>query len=627
MVKLPEKWRASGVLILSVLWTSYTLLYLFKVFFYFGIVVFPSIHRAISIGLLSMIAFLHFPARKGGSKGAWYDIVAVLLIIASCSYIAINAEELISFWGDASAMEMIFGIGLILCLIEIVRRSINWILPLIIIFFFFYTVYSNHFPGFLHSAGFSYQRTVSWMYLSAEGLWGMITGVVCTVVAGFIIFGAFLNTIGADKFFLSLALSLLGFARGGAAKAAIVGSTLFGTLSGSIVANIATTGSITIPLMKKTGYSSENAAAIESCASTGGMFMPPIMGVTAFLIAEFLEIPYWEVCVSALAPALAYYIVLFVQVHIEAVKSEISGIPRDQIPTLRHTMRTGWQFLLPLALLIFMLGVLKYSAESSIVYTLGSLAVISFFRRDTMLTPKKLIAAMEASARGMIAIGPLVAAIMIIVGSLSITGAGANLSTGLLALSGQNLYLLLLLTAGASFVLGMGMTAVSCYLLTVVVLAPALIKLGVVPIAAHLFIFYFGTVSFITPPVCIGTYVAASIAKGQPWKTAMRTLRFGAAAFLMPWAFVFNPNLLMLGSAKEIFVASCCVLIGTVSVSLGLGGFLLTHLKGSERILFIVSGICVLLPSYVLKGAGILVIVLSVTRQLLIQHGKNAGAA
>ena len=584
---------------------------------------FPSVHKAITIGLLCIVAFLGHPARKGRTGGALYDIIAIAFVIASCCYIVVNAERLIDQWGDASAVEMVLGISLIVCLIEIVRRTINLVLPLIIVFFFFYTVYSNHFPGFLHSAGFSYPRTIAWMYLSAEGLWGMATGVVCTVVAGFIIFGAFLNTIGASRFFLNLALSILGFTRGGAAKAAVIGSSLFGTISGSIAANIATTGTITIPLMKGTGFSKEHAGAIESCASTGGMFMPPVMGATSFLIAEFLGISYWSVCIAAFIPALTYYLVLFAQVHLEALKAGITGLQREQLPSLRGTLRTGWHFLLPLVILIFFLGVLKYSAETSIMYTLVSLIIVSFFKKESRLTPKRFLSAMEASARGMLSIGPLTAAIMIIIGALSITGAGADLTSGLVEISQQNLLLLLVLAATASFILGMGMTALSCYLLTVVVMAPALIKLGVVPIAAHMFLFYFGTLSFITPPVCIGAYIASGIAGGDPWRTGMRAMRFGAAAYLVPWAFVFNPALLMVGSTMDIVLSIIIVSIGAISVAAALVGTLITPIRIWERILLILAGVSMFTPFWMVRLVAFFLIAIIFTNHFIIRHRRK----
>jgi TRAP transporter 4TM/12TM fusion protein len=262
-------------------------------------------------------------------KLRWYDVLPILFVIAGCTYIAVRADSLIAEGRLISyPFEILLASLVFLSFIEATRRTIGLVLSGLIIFFFFYTVYSDHFPGFLHSTGFSYPMMFGWMYLSAEGFWGMIIGIVSTIVAGFIIFGGFLRALGASKFFNELALSTVGFMRGGAAKAAVIASTLFGTISGSIAANVATTGQITIPLMKSTGYEKNYAGAVEATASTGGMFMPPIMGATAFLIAEFLDISYWSVCVAAFLPAIAYYATLLAQVDLEAAKIGLRGLPR-----------------------------------------------------------------------------------------------------------------------------------------------------------------------------------------------------------------------------------------------------------------------------------------------------------
>ena len=511
---------------------------------------------------------------------SWYDVLPMIAIVAGCAYIALDANELVAEGRlEAYPFELALASLLFLSVLESTRRTIGWILTGIIVFFFFYAIYSNYFPGFLHSTGFSYPMAFGWMYLSAEGVWGMILGVVSTIVAGFIIFGGFLKAVGAAQFFNDLALSSAGFMRGGAAKAAVIASTFFGTISGSIAANVATTGQITIPLMKNTGYGKNYAGAVEATASTGGMFMPPVMGAAAFLIAEFLQISYWNVCVAAFLPGIAYYATLLVQVDLHAAKIGLKGLPREELPSFRKTMAGGWHYLMPFAVLIVLLGVFQYSAETSIMYTLAALVIVSFFRKDSRLTIKKLISALEDSARGMMPIIPLCTGIGILVGSIEITGAGTKFTSELLTISGGNLVIMLIMTALAAFILGMGMTAVSVYILTVVLLGPALIKAGVEPIAAHLFLFYFGCLSFITPPVAIAAYIASAISGGDPWKTGFRAVRLGFAAFLVPWAFVFNPGILMIGSFPEISEASFFVFMATLSVGVAFEGYFLTKMR------------------------------------------------
>jgi TRAP transporter 4TM/12TM fusion protein len=600
--------RSKLVLLVAASWSIYTLAYLCNVFFYLGVVIYPITHRAISAGLISILVFLVHAPKKGVSRETlrWYDALPIFFIIVGCTYIAVRADSLVAEGRLISyTFEIILASFLFLSVIEATRRTIGWVMPGLVIFFFFYAVYSNHFPGFLHSTGFSYSMMFGWMYLSAEGFWGMIIGIVSTIVAGFIIFGGFLRALGASKFFNELALATVGFMRGGAAKAAVIASTLFGTISGSIAANVATTGQITIPLMKDTGYEKNYAGAVEATASTGGMFMPPIMGATAFLIAEFLNISYWSVCVAAFLPAIAYYTTLLVQVDLEAAKIGLKGLPREDLPSLKKTLLGGWQYLLPFALLIFLLGVLRYSAQTSIMYTIAALIIVSSFKKESRLTPKKLLSALEDSARGMMAIAPLCTAIGILVGTIAITGAGTRFTSQLLTISGGNLMILLVMTACAAFILGMGMTAVSVYILTVILLAPALIRAGIEPISAHMFLFYFGCLSFITPPVCVGAYIAAGISGGDPWKTGFRAVRLGFTAFLVPWAFVFNPGILMIGSPLEILSSFFFIALGAMSIGVAFEGFFINKLNTWVIILFAMSGLCIFIPNILTRVLGI----------------------
>ena len=612
--------RSRFAFIFAVIWSIYTLSYLCNTFFYLGLVIYPITHRAISAGLICTLVFLLYPLRKGVGKEKlrWHDILLVGCVLAGCTYIAINANQLVSEGRlEPYPFEMVFASFFIFSIIEATRRTIGLLFASLIIFFFFYSIYSDHFPGFLFSTGFSYSTMFGFMYLSSEGIWGMVIGVVSTIVAGFIIFGGFLRALGATQFFNELALATVGFMRGGAAKAAVVASTLFGTISGSIAANVATTGQITIPLMKNTGYEKNYAGAIEATASTGGMFMPPIMGATAFLIAEFLNISYWSVCVAAFLPAIAYYATLLVQVDLEAGKIGLKGLPREDLPSLKKTLLGGWQYLLPFALLIFLLGVLRYSAQTSIMYTIGALIIVSSFKKESRLTPKKLLIALEDSARGMMPIIPLCTAIGILVGALSMTAAGTNLTSGLLDISGGYLPILLILTASAAFILGMGMTTVSVYILTVVLLAPALIKAGVEPIAAHMFLFYFGCLSFITPPVCVAAYIAAGISGGDPWKTGFRAVRLGFAAFLVPWAFVFNPGILMIGSPLEIVSTFFFVALGTITIGVSFERYLLKKLGVWENILLAVSGICLFAPNLLTRGLALVFLAVFLSKHIV----------
>jgi TRAP transporter 4TM/12TM fusion protein len=612
--------RSKLALTLAVIWSAYTLSHLCNLFFYLGLIVYPITHRAVSAALICILVYLLVPPKKGMSRETlkWYDILPILVIISGCAYIAINANNLVAEGRLISyRYEMVLASLLFLAVIEATRRVIGWTLAVLVILSFFYAVYSNHFPGFLRSTGFSYSMALGWMYLSAEGFWGMIIGIVSTIVAGFIIFGGFLRALGASQFFSDLALAAAGSLRGGAAKAAVIASTLFGTISGSTAANVATTGQITIPLMKKTGYEKNYAGAVEATASLGGMFMPPVMGATAFLIAEFLQMSYWSVCVAAFLPAIAYYTTLLAQVDLEAAKIGLKGLPRENLPSLKKTLMGGWQYLLPFALLLFFLGVLRYSAQTSVMYTLAALILVSSFRKRSRVTLKKIFFALEDSARGMMPIIPLSASIGILVGTIQMTGAGTKFTSELLDISGGNLMVILLMTGFAAFILGMGMTAVGVYILTVVLLAPALIRAGVEPIAAHMFLFYFGCLSFITPPVCVDAFIAAGISGGHPFKTGFRAMRLGFAAYLVPWAFIFNPGILMIGAPLQIIATFFFVTLGAVAVGSAFEGYLLTNNRRWESILLALSGICVFIPNVITRGLGIGFIVLFLLSQIM----------
>jgi len=624
-----RKLRSKLAFIVALIWSVYTLCYLCNVFFYLGIVVYSITHRVISSGLICTLVFLLFPPKKGMSREhlKWYDILPILVVLSGCAYIAINANNLVAEGRLITHnYEMVMASLLFVAIVEAVRRTTGAILSGIIIFIFLYAVYSNYFPGFLRSTGFPYPIAFGWMYLSAEGLWGMVLGIVSTIVAGFIIFGGFLRTLGATQFFNDLALAAAGSMRGGAAKASVIASTFFGTISGSTAANVATTGQITIPLMKKTGYGKNYAGAVEATASLGGMFMPPVMGATAFLIAEFLQVSYWSVCVAAFLPAVAYYGTLLVQVDLEAAKIGLKGLPKESLPSFWKTLARGWQYILPFAILLFLLGGLRYSAQTSIMYTLGALIIVSFFKKETRLTPGKLIKALEDSARGMLPIIPLCTGIGVLVGSVEITGAGTKFTSELLTISGGHLMVMLVLTGFAAFILGMGMTAVSVYILTVVLLAPALIKAGVEPIAAHMFLFYFGCLSFITPPVCVDAYIAAGISGGKPFATGFRAMRLGFAAYLVPWAFVFNPGILMIGSPLAIAGAFLFVTLGAVIMGVVFEGHLLTGLRAWERILLIPCGLCIFIPYPVTRIIGLVIAAFFLFSQIMARRRRKGNA-
>jgi TRAP transporter 4TM/12TM fusion protein len=375
--------------------------------------------------------------------------------------------------------------------------------------------------------------------------------------------------------------------------------------------------------MKKTGYRPNYAGAVEATSSLGGMFMPPIMGATAFLIAEFLQVSYWSVCIAAFLPGIAYYTTLLVQVDLEAAKLDLRGLPRESLPSLKKTLMGGWQYLLPFVLLLFLLGGLRYSPQTAIIYTLAALMIVTSFKKKSRPSLDRLLRALEDSARGMLPIIPLCTAIGILIGAIQMTGAGTKFTSELLTISGGNLMILLLMTGLAAFVLGMGMTAVGVYILTVVLLAPALVRAGVEPIAAHMFLFYFGCLSFITPPVCVDAYIAAGISGGSPFKTGFRAMRLAFAAYLVPWAFIFNPGILMLGSFFDVLAGFAFVTMGAISIGIIFEGHFLTHLRGWEHVLLVFTGIFLFVPNPITRGLGLALVAFFVVSQVMRARSRK----
>jgi TRAP transporter 4TM/12TM fusion protein len=605
-------------------WTIYIILHLFKFFFYTGIVIYPIAHRAVSAGAIIILALLTIPAKKDASLHtiSWYDALLIVVTLIGCGYVAVYSPVFVYKWGDATPMEMVIALSMSLAMLEAVRRTTGWALVFFILAGFFYIVYSDYFPGFLMGAGYSYERTIGWIYLSGEGYWGAILGAVATTVPGFILFGTLLEATGASTFFGDLAFAALGSTRGGPAKAAVLSSCFMGSISGSIAANVATTGQITIPMMKKNGYSDNMAGAVEAVASTGGMFTPPVMGATAFLIADFLGISYWAVCVGAFLPAVLYYATVLFAVDIEAVKIKAWGLPRSELPKASSVLVKGWFYLVPFIVLVLFMGVFQYSAETTIMYTLIVMVICASLTPAGRLNLKKILWILESTAKGMLSIIPVCTGIGIVVAALTITGTGANLSAELSDVAGKSILLMLLFAGLASFVLGMGMTAVSCYLLTVTLLAPGLIEAGINPLAAHMFLFYYGCLSFITPPVAVAAYVAAGISGGNPYKTGLHAMRLGIVAFLLPWKFVMNPALLWQhDSLLSIALAFAFSILSLFCLCIGFAGHFRQKLHLWQTVVCFTPALAFIMP-HVSAYRGILIPILCLWLLYLFKSQK-----
>mgnify|MGYP001396667045 FL=1 len=458
------------------------------------------------------------------------------------------------------------GLVAILLLIEALRRYCGYAITILTVFFIFYGFFGFHFPGILEGTEVNPSRLILYFYSDTGGVPGLILSIVCSVVFGFLLMGELLKISGAGQFLTDSSLSLMGHYRGGPAKVSIVASSIFGSISGSTVGNVMSTGVVSIPLMKKTGLPGYFAAAVEAIASNGGQLAPPVMGATAFLIAEFLDIPYIEVVVAAALPALIYYVILFAQVDFMAKDNNLKGLSRAELPRFSLLLKTRGLHLVPIFLLIFlMFGIGLQPAKSAIISGFSAF-FFGLIMRESKLNKESLSSFVNSVSQTMIPIILIGGAAGIIVGVLNITGLGFNLTLGLTEI-GKNygLISMLILTGMVAIILGMGMPTAAVYIVLSVVLAPAVIEMGIPVLAAHLFIFYFGLLSMITPPVAVASFVAAGIADASMWKTSFTAMKLGIAAYLLPFLFVFNDSLLFKGTWKEIlYISLSCLVSGLI---------------------------------------------------------------
>ncbi len=583
-----------------------------------GIYILPQPFRASSFGLISILIFLWYPAgSKSPGANRVFDILLILVTVLSCGYYTFFYESVIwphSLDAYASSVDIAAGIAVIFIAFETCRRTIGWPMVIAALLFVVHALAGCYFPGPFHGRCYTVQRLIYEIFIGQNGIWGVALGVASTVVIVFILFGSFVKTFGAGIFFNDVAFSTLGRFRGGAAKGAILSSCLFGSINDSTAANVATTGCITIPLMKKMGFKPHFAGAVEAVAANGGQIMPPVMGVVAFIMAEFIGVPYGKICVAAFVPALLYYIGLYVMVDFESVKLGIFGLPKEKLPSFSAALKDGWYHIMPILGLVVFLVFLGYTPAKSGLLALGVLIVTCFLAKRSRFEPR-LIAESLSGIKGIAMVMPACAAAGIIIGSLGTTGLGLRLSSILVELAGGSMLMLLLLTALSSFILGMGLTSIPCYIILAVLVAPALEKMGASAMSAHLFVFYFGIISFITPPVAIAAFVAAGIAESSAWKTGWTATRLALVTFIVPFAFMYDNGLLLQGSVLQIAVACITAIVGSVCIAAGQPTypFLMGRLRTIQAVLIFVGGIFLIFSGWhniigaalVLSGLGL----------------------
>jgi len=497
--------------------------------------------------------------------------------------------------------------ALIFCLLalEAVRRAGGPVLLMFTGVFAIYPIFAYRAPGILQACYFSPMSVIRYHVLGLDSLLGIPMQVVGSLVIGFIVFGTVMVATGGGKFFLDFAFALFGSQRGGPAKVAVFSSGLFGSLSGSVISNIVTTGSVTIPTMKKIGYPNHYAGAIEACASTGGVLMPPVMGTTAFIMASFLNVPYFEVAIAAVIPSLLYYLGLFMQVDAYAGKVGLKGIPKSETPRLMAVLKEGWPFIFALVLLIYFLY-LRLEAQAPF-YAIAALIGIAMIRKETRLNFKGFLRLFESIGRLLAEIVGILAACGFIIGAFSITGVGSSFCRELVMLAGGLAILMLIFGAISSYILGMGMTVSACYIFLAIILAPGLVAMGFNAMAIHLFVLYWGVLSYITPPVALGSFVAAGLAEAPPMKTGLQSMRLGVVIYLVPFFFVYCPDLVLQGTILGVIQPLVTCIIGIILLAGGMEGFLagVGRLSIPYRLMYFISGLLLAIPNWQTDVAGV----------------------
>lgn len=609
-----------------------------------------QILRATHLAFVQLLAFLLFPPTKHSRRDTlpWYDVVLGVLGASCWLYIVINFDSLVRRSGNNTVLDVIIGIIGILILFESCRRIVGLPIMIIAAVFIVFAFTGKYLPGFLHHRGYSLQRIVCHLFYNTEGIMGTPIGACSTFIFLFILFGALLEKTGIGHFFIDVCNAIAGGASGGPAKVAVLSSALLGTVSGSSVSNTVGSGSFTIPMMKKLGYKGEFAGAVEAAASTGGQLMPPIMGAAAFLMAESLGLPYITIVKAAIIPAILYFTGIFITVHLEAKKLGLKGLPKDQLPRfLPLILRKGYM-ILPLVVIIFFLCSGKTAVfaalmgiVSCVLVGLGvSISDLAHGRKPSF-GGKDIVEVMCTAARNIISVAIACGMAGIIIGIVTLTGLGLRLGNGLVSLAHGQLFLTLVFTMLASIILGMGAPTTANYLITSTITAGAIIALGIQPLAAHMFAFYFGIIADVTPPVALAAIAGAAIAKAKPMKTAVNATKLAIGAFIIPYMFVYNSKMLMIdASILSIITIALTAILGMFGISVALEGYgfnntgffynsdkpkgLIITLDVLERLLFAFAGLLCVIPEQKSDIFGICLLIILIAYQLIVKKVKNS---
>ena len=565
------------------------------------------VHRGIHVGAILVLCFAvqRFRLRETRSTPPWFDWLCIAGSVAIAVYLAVVFDRLTVSGGRFETIDVVFSVLCLVLVLEAARRVTGLVLPILAVLFIVYDYYGRSMPGLFRHRGYDLDRIVTFMYESTEGIFSTAIGVSSTYIFLFILFGAILQKSGMGQFFNDIALALAGQARGGPAKVAVLASGFLGSINGSAIANVVTTGAFTIPMMKRVGYQRNFAGAVESAASVGGQIMPPIMGAAAFIMAETLGIPYTQIVLVAIIPAVLYYLGILIQVHLRATSQGLRGISRENLPAVMDVMKERGHLLLPLLFLLYMLffsgTTILFAAVTTIFVTIAAAMV----RKSTRMSLLDIVHALRDGALTAVSVAVACACVGIIVGVATQTGFGVKLAGTIVTIGGGLLLPTLLMTAVACIILGMGLPSIPAYIIVATMAAPALVQLDVAPLAAHLFVFYFGLFANITPPVALAAFAAAGLSGGSPMRTGFVAMRLALGGLIVPFVFVYQPELLMLdGTAADTVRAAVILLIGVALLAVAAEGHLFVPLPIWLRIVLALGAIGLVTPDYVLDLIG-----------------------
>ncbi|WP_366925404.1 TRAP transporter permease [uncultured Selenomonas sp.] len=573
-----------------------------------------QLQRAVHLGFGLALVYLLYPTRKSWSRTKLhpFDLLLAILGAAAPAYILIEYNQLVMRSGLVTTPDLVVGILGILLVVEATRRVVGIPMVTVVLLFLAYAFAGPYMPGVLAHRGLTLSQLVGHLFFTTEGIFGIPLGVSSTFIFLFILFGAYLESTGLGKFFIDLANSIAGWASGGPAKVAVLSSGLMGTVSGSSVANVVGTGSLTIPMMKKLGYHKNFAGAVEAAASTGGQLMPPVMGAAAFLMAEFVGVPYIDIVKAAVIPALLYFTGVWLGVHFEAKRSNLKGLPREQLPKMSRLLVERGHLAIPLVVIVYLL-VTGYTPMRAALVAIVLSIICSALRKSTRMKPIEIVRGLDKGARNVLSVLVACASAGIVIGVVTKTGVGLKLASGLLTLSGGMLLPTMFFTMITAIVLGMGVPTTANYVITSTIAAPAIIQMGVPVLAAHMFVFYFGIIADVTPPVALAAFAGAGIAGGNALRTGVNAAKLAIAAFIIPYMFVLSPVILMIDATiPGLVVTTVTAIIGMIALSSALIGYLADNCRIYERILLIAGGLLLIDPGTVtdLTGIAIFAIIL-----------------